>query len=127
MKRTPLNRRTPLKRRTRLKPISVKRSRLGKKRRNLVVEQLALRPWCEAGPVICDGIASGPYAVARVDHECGGYAVDLHEPLTRARGGSIVDEANTIAICRPCHDWVHDHPAAALALGLLRSGHGQEA
>jgi len=47
--------------------------------------------------------------------------VDLHEPLTRARGGSILDPANTVAVCRSCHDWIHDNPTAATDLGLLRS------
>jgi len=41
--------------------------------------------------------------------------------LTRARGGSILDPANTVAVCRSCHDWIHDNPTAAADLGLLRS------
>ena len=35
-------------------------------------------------------------------------AVDVHEKLTRARGGSIVDEANVVALCRQCHDDIHN-------------------
>jgi len=35
---------------------------------------------------------------------CGRLADDLHEPLTRARGGSITDPDNTVPVCR----WHHD-------------------
>ena len=46
-------------------------------------------------------------------------AVDTHEPLSRARGGDPYDPEQCIAICRPCHTWVHAHPEAATELGLL--------
>lgn len=55
---------------------------------------------------------------------CRGVADDVHEPLTRARGGSILDPANALAVCRPCHDWIHANPAEATALGLLRPSGG---
>lgn len=55
------------------------------------------------------------------DDRCEGTAVDPHEPLTRARGGSITDRANVVLGCRYCHDQVHAHPAEALERGLLRS------
>ena len=101
MKRTPLHRRTPLRR------VSLKRQRVNRERRELVRSELTKRPRCEAGhltPALCSG-----------------YATDIHEPLTRARGGSILDPANTVAICRVCHDWIHTHPVAATELGLLSS------
>lgn len=51
-------------------------------------------------------------------------AVDPHERLMRSQGGSIVDPANIVALCRACHDWVHLHPAAAYQLGwLIRGNH----
>ena len=40
-------------------------------------------------------------------------STDPHEPLTRARGGSIIDKANMVALCRECHDWIHAHPKQA--------------
>jgi len=49
MKRTPLHRRTPLRR------VSLKRQRVMQQRRMFVAEQLALRPDCEAGPLIRTG------------------------------------------------------------------------
>ena len=53
------------------------------------------------------------------EHRCGLYVVDVHEVLSRGRGGSILDEGNCVATCRPCHEWVGRHPALALELGLL--------
>jgi hypothetical protein len=101
MKRTPLHRRTPLRR------VSLKRQRVNRERRELVRRELTKRPRCEAGR-----LTPAP---------CGGRSVDIHEPLTRARGGSILDPANTVAVCRACHDWIHTHPESATRLGLLTS------
>lgn len=52
---------------------------------------------------------------------CGQRADDLHEPLTRARGGSITDPDNTVPVCRSCHQEITDkQPAWAYEHGLLR-------
>lgn len=32
--------------------------------------------------------------------------VDMNEIKRRSRGGSDVDPANIICLCRPCHEWV---------------------
>ena len=132
MKRTPLRRTTPLKRggrlarRTPLRAMSRKRREVQVLRRQMVRDELARRELCEAGAVIYQyrlGAYGQPNAdrLHAVAYRCGGLAVDLHEPLTRARGGSILDPANTVAVCRSCHDWIHDHPTAATKVGLLRS------
>ena len=105
MKRTPLKRKTPLRR------VSPKRAPINRARATFVKEQLTARELCEAGAKI---------HFAGHGHRCSGLAVDLHEPLTRARGGDVLDPANTIAVCRGCHDWIHANPAAATPLGLLR-------
>lgn len=52
--------------------------------------------------------------------ECSQEATDPHEPLTRARGGSITDPNNIVGLCRKHHDEVHLEPAWAYELGLLR-------
>ena len=44
---------------------------------------------------------------------CGRVGTDLHELLTRARGGSIVDRDNTAWLCRPCHRKITENPAWA--------------
>ncbi|HEY5200051.1 MAG TPA: hypothetical protein VIJ31_04005, partial [Acidothermaceae bacterium] len=52
---------------------------------------------------------------------CGRRADDVHELLSRARGGSITDEANTRPLCRPHHDYITRNPAAAAAEGWALS------
>ncbi len=119
MKRTPLKRGKPLKRggplkrKTRLVPVSKKRRAVSTQRQRMVRDELDQRPQCEAGPVI----GSNNQFLSR---QCTGRAIELHEPLTRARGGSILDPTNTVAICRMCHNWIHDHPKLATELGLLQ-------
>lgn len=117
MKRSgPLKRRTPLargagpQRRTRLNPVSEKRRKVSSERRRFVHNVLNDRPRCEAGALV---------RIHDRGHRCFGYSTDVHEVLTRARGGDILDPENVRAICRRCHDWIHEHPAAALELGLL--------
>ena len=117
MKRSgPLRRGTPLKRgpgpirKTRLSPMSPKRREVSHRRREFVADVLSHRTRCEAGALIRS---------AESDHRCFGYSTDVHEVLTRARGGDILDPDNVRAICRRCHDWIHDHPKIALDLGLL--------
>ena len=80
---------------------SKKREREMVARRVLVAKILTERPRCEFP-------------------DCGYPSTAVHEPLTRARGGSILDETNVLALCLLHHTWTHDNPAAAKSLGLLR-------
>ena len=57
---------------------------------------------------------------------CRGRSEHVHEILTRARGGAIDDPSNFKALCDPCHDWVHAHPAWSEAHGFLKSAGGAE-
>lgn len=50
---------------------------------------------------------------------CFGTATEVHEILTRARGGSIYDPENCLAACSSCHRWVTEHPLEAEELGLV--------
>lgn len=93
--------RTPLRRSSRLRPRSKKRERVYRdERRFLVAQMLAAHPRCKR----CDTNAS----------------TDIHEIKTRARGGSITDPDNCVALCRPCHTWVTDNPKAAHEDGWLK-------
>jgi hypothetical protein len=51
--------------------------------------------------------------------DCQRRADDLHEPLSRARGGSITDEANARPLARECHDEITLGPDWAYEAGLL--------
>jgi hypothetical protein len=108
VKRTPLQRHTPIRR------VSPRRRALLGERAALRLRVLLARPVCEAGARL---------EAALPGHRCERDATDVHEPLTRARGGSIVDEANSLAVCRACHDAIHRHPTLATALGLLVSAY----
>lgn len=114
----------PLKRRTPLRSVSKKRQQVSGERRAMVREQLEARPRCEAGePIYMYYINNfgGEFARQRSRTDrCQGRATDIHEPLMRSRGGSIVDPENTIAVCRRCHSWIHANPDASVSMGLLR-------
>lgn len=62
-------------------------------------------------------ICAGAKLLPHID--CRG-ALDPHEPLTRARGGSITDPDNLAWICRAHHDHIHEHPDEGHRVGLLR-------
>jgi hypothetical protein len=107
MKRSPMPRRlSPLRggaplRRTPLKPRSARVDRSYRTiRRQLVADLLAKFPVC----VRCHRSAS----------------TDAHEPLLRSRGGDPYDPAECIAVCRPCHSWIHDNPKQATVDGWMR-------
>ena len=46
---------------------------------------------------------------------------DVHEILTRGRGGSIVSEKNVLALCRNCHHFITVEPAWAKENGFVVS------
>jgi hypothetical protein len=53
--------------------------------------------------------------------DCTEPADDVHEPLTRARGGSITDPSNMVPICRSHHDEItFTEPAWAYDAALLK-------
>lgn len=95
-----LRRRKPLARYTRLRYRSKKTAAKYVERRVLVAELFLYPTVCEVP-------------------DCTERATDPHEPLTRARGGSILDRENVLLLCRSHHRWAHDHPAEAEASGLL--------
>lgn len=47
-------------------------------------------------------------------------SVDVHEVKTRARGGSITDEANLVCLCRACHDLITRDPEQAHRRGWVK-------
>lgn len=106
-----MKRSKPLRRGKPLKQRSEKRAKLYREARvPLVVELLRERPWCEVGELLNS-----------IDpkHTCRLRSCDIHERKTRARGGSITDRENLLAVCRPCHNWIGANIHMAEELGLL--------
>jgi hypothetical protein len=98
-----------------INPVSKKRMAIMEVRGPLREKILAERPWCQR----CTTLIMNAYRDTRAGpvQRSG----DVHELLTRGRGGSITDEANCVALCRGCHDWIHLHPAQAEVDGWLIS------
>jgi hypothetical protein len=96
----------PLRRRGRIRPVSDRRRAENRER-----AAMADRLWPDRreGTVMCG--CGRP--------ECNRRAGDLHEPLSRARGGSITDEANARPLSRHCHDEITLGPDWAYEAGLL--------
>lgn len=108
MKRSkPMARGRGLRRRSAKQAALYKGSATQEGRAAFVARLLALRPVCEACPKIHDREPRP--------------SVDVHEILARSAGGSILDEANAVCVCRQCHTWIGDFPNEATILGLRKS------
>lgn len=111
-RRKPLQQKTPLKRSGKLNQRSAKTKKVYEERRPLVQRLLQERPVCEA----CRVFAVHDGKVTYVSNA----SVDIHEIVRRSQGGSILEEDNLMAVCRPCHRRIGDYPALAFSLGLAK-------
>ena len=91
---------------------SKKKQREYVERRKLVKRMLEERPYCEACPVWASHDGKKSYIRSG--------SVDIHELKRRSQGGSITDESNCMAVCRPCHDRIGREPQLAVDLGLAK-------
>jgi hypothetical protein len=110
VKHSPLIRRTALARGGKLRPFSAKR-------RKRIPARRACREavYARAGGR-CE--VRGP--------TCSGAGEQVHERLTRARGGDATDPANCLLVCANCHRDIHLFVAWAEKRGFLKSQHGEE-
>ena len=106
--RSPLARKTPLARAQRplprgkgIKPRSAKREAQDEDYRALVDE------------IVADALVC---AVCRVNPPS-----DPHHLLPQSSGKGRMDPENIKAVCRPCHRYIDDHPAWAMANGWTKS------
>lgn len=100
-----------MQRHQRLRPVSLRRQAENRQRRAMVDGLFGgERPLCAVWEALQPGW-------------CTRWADDLHEPLTRARGGSITDPDNAVPLCRACHDRITFRPESELQwaydMGLL--------
>jgi 5-methylcytosine-specific restriction endonuclease McrA len=101
--RRPMQRKTPLrakqgfkKRGGKLKPVSDRRKVLNKEYASVRREYLLSNPRC--------GV-------------CGGGATDIHHKSKR--GKNLSNKDTFMAVCRICHNRIHDNPAWAKEMGYL--------
>lgn len=108
----PLKRSGNLKRTGRIRPRSKKMEAKYIDRRVFVAKILSERPYCEACPKFAayDGLKTYHRMASK----------DVHEIVRRSQGGSILDEANVLAVCRKCHDRIGREPRLAIELGLAK-------
>lgn len=83
-------------------------------RRPFVEKILKERPLCEA----CRVFAVYDNKATFNNH----MSHDVHEIIRRSQGGSILDETNVLAVCRPCHIRIGNYPQLAFDLGLAKHG-----
>lgn len=83
-------------------------------RRPFVERILSERPYCEACPKFAEHDNLSTY-IRRTSS-------DVHELIRRSQGGSILDENNVLAVCRPCHTRIGNYPQLAFDLGLAKHG-----
>lgn len=50
---------------------------------------------------------------------CKSKTSDLHHKAGRL-GNNLIDEANFMGVCRPCHNWIHEHPKEAREKNYLK-------
>lgn len=93
---------------------SEKMDALYEERKPFVAKTLSERPFCEACKVFAkyDGKVTFSNNPSR----------DVHELVRRSQGGSILDEENVLAVCRPCHTRIGNYPQLAFDLGLAKHG-----
>ena len=46
---------------------------------------------------------------------------EVHEVISRARGGDILEKTNCRALCHACHFWITTNPAEATKTGWLKN------
>lgn len=109
-----IRRNKPIKRSGLSKKRSKKTEELYVERRKFVAKILKERPMCQA----CKIFAAHDKKTTYNQH----LSRDVHEIVRRSQGGSIIDESNVLAVCRPCHVRIGHYPQLAFDLGLAKHG-----
>jgi hypothetical protein len=125
VKRTAIKRTAWHPKRKPLRGRSERREAITEERRALVARLLSERPTCEALSHLRSIVNTlgddDQRIVVTAMRGCTLRSSEVHEVLSRARGGSILDESNCLCLCHTCHAWVTTHPRLATMAGLLKS------
>ena len=66
-------------------------------------------------------LAKNPGCEAHVSSGCLMLSSEIHHKRKRNSKDDRINEANFLAVCRPCHLWIESHPIQAKELGLSES------
>jgi len=113
-RKKPLRAKKGLLQKTPIRKRSKKMEKTYEQRRLFVERILKERPVCEA----CKVFAAHDGKVTYNQH----MSRDVHEIVRRSQGGSILDDSNVLAVCRPCHVRIGNYPQLAFELGLAKHG-----
>lgn len=107
------------------KPIpfrSAKRAAIADERRAFVDRILSERPQCEAGhylrPIVGTLVGKDQDRVLAALRGCTWKSTEVHELLSRARGDSIVEDANCMSSCAECVGWIGGNKRLARMAGM---------
>lgn len=114
--------RTPIRRRTQLRGIGKRKKREIVETKDARQAYLAAHIVCEIGEVLRLHRDVDPAAQKGSD-ECLIKATCVHERKKRSQHGSLVQNANLMASCVLCNDWVERNPGVARELGLTVLSH----
>ena len=96
-----------MKARTPIRRVSVKHAKELREYAKLRKEFMELNDLCYATHIL-----------RRCGHyDCQRWASDLHH--VQGRGKNLLRTETWIAVCRSCHQFIHDHPRQAREVGLL--------
>ena len=116
-RRAMLKRITPLKRGAGFKPWRQSIEQAEWRRKYLASHQACQGPTYMRTDVGCTELQL--LQRAKAAGRCLGIATELHEKKKRSRGGSPIDAANVVPLCRRCHEFTERYPVLATKLGLL--------
>ena len=84
--------------------------RVSKKHAAALAKYYELRRAFLSEQTLCEGFKVGLAG-------CEGDAVEVHHQ--KGRGIHLNDVSTFLAVCRPCHEFIHQHPSQARARGWL--------
>lgn len=117
-RRTSLRRGTSQLKRTPIRRVSKKRAKQLREYTKLRNEFLALHPICQVW-LKENGIEETTENVFLLMLRNAPASTEIHH-MNRRNGARLNDESEWLAVCRGCHQWIHNNPRAARAAGWLK-------
>lgn len=112
--------------RVRIRPVSDRREAERPARQAALEAVFDRDRTCRAGAAALEVLRSGVKVddprfedwLIALSRACRVTPADGHEPLSRAQGGDPNNPDHVVAVCRSCHDDLHDHPNYARRISM---------